>query len=255
MGKSVAGIPTDLPPLLRDADRIVVLTGAGISAESGVPTFREAQSGLWQQYDPEDLATAAAFERDPELVLRWYAWRRRLLSKALPNAGHRALVAMERRSRGFMLITQNVDGLHARAGNDSILELHGNIGRVRCFRENEIVESGHESEDVPPECPNCRGPLRPDVVWFGESLPADILRWALAAASGCDLFFCIGTSSAVQPAASLPYEAIHNGAKVVEINPEQTPLSGAADYVLTGAAGSTLPKLVTAAWGHTSTGS
>jgi NAD-dependent deacetylase len=252
MGQSVAGIPSDLPPLVRNADRIVVLTGAGISAESGVPTFREAQSGLWAQYNPEDLATAAAFERDPELVWRWYAWRRELLSKAVPNPGHQALVEIESRSRGFTLITQNVDGLHARAGNDRILELHGSIGRVKCFRENEIVESVEESKKVPPECPNCGGPLRPDVVWFGESLPANILRRAFAAASDCDLLFSVGTSSAVQPAASLPYEAMRNGAKVVEINPEPTPLSGAADYVLTGAAGLILPQLVTAAWPLTS---
>ena len=238
----------DLGRLLHDADRVVVLTGAGISAESGVPTFRDAQSGLWQQYNPEDLATTAAFEREPELVWNWYAWRRELLSTVEPNAGHRALVEMERRSAAFTLITQNVDGLHTRAGNEHVLELHGNIGRVKCFHENEIVSDWKESEQIPPPCPRCGGPLRPDVVWFGESLPQDILQAAFDAARSCDLLFSVGTSSLVQPAASLPFEAKRNEAKVVEVNPERTPLSAAADYVLTGPAGVILPRLIASTW-------
>ena len=248
MRDPAAEIPPALGHLLRDADRVVVLTGAGISAESGIPTFRDAQSGLWQQYDPEDLATTAAFEREPELVWNWYAWRRELLSKAAPNAGHRALAEMERRSAAFTLITQNVDGLHTRAGNEHVLELHGNIGRVKCFRENEIVSDWKEGEKIPPPCPRCGGPLRPDVVWFGESLPEDILQAAFDAARRCDLLFSVGTSSLVQPAAALPYEAKRNDAKVVEVNLEPTPLSAAADHVLTGPAGVILPRLVTAAW-------
>ena len=245
-------IPPDLGPLLHDADRVVVLTGAGVSAESGVPTFRDAQSGLWQQYNPEDLATTAAFEREPELVWNWYAWRRELLSTVEPNAGHLALVEMERRSAAFTLITQNVDGLHTRAGNEHLLELHGNIGRVKCFHENEIVGDWKESEQIPPPCPRCGGPLRPDVVWFGESLPEDILQAAFDAVRRCDLLFSVGTSSLVQPAASLPNEAKRNGAKVVEVNPERTPLSIAADYVLTGPAGVILPRLIASAWNHPS---
>ncbi len=241
-------LPPDLQHLLHNADRVVVLTGAGVSAESGVPTFRDAQSGLWQQYNPEDLATTAAFEREPELVWNWYAWRRELLSTVEPNAGHRALVEMERRSAAFTLITQNVDGLHTRAGNEHLLELHGNIGRVKCFHENEIVSDWKESEQVPPPCPRCGGPLRPDVVWFGESLPEDILQAAFDAARSCDLLFSVGTSSLVQPAASLPYEAKRNEAKVVEVNPERTPLSAAADYVLTGPAGVILPRLIASTW-------
>ncbi len=242
---------------LRAARAIAVLTGAGISAESGVPTFRDAQTGLWAQYDPTELATPQAFQRNPKLVWEWYAWRRELVGKAYPNLGHIALADLEhhltaRQSR-FTLITQNVDGLHRQAGSQNILELHGNIQRTKCFRENEMVEEWADTGDVPPLCPRCGAYLRPDVVWFNESLPQTEWRAAVEAATSCDLFFCIGTSSLVQPAASLPYYALQAGAVVVEINPNETPLSQNPSpsrlYSLRGKAGDLLPQLVVAVWG------
>ena len=233
---------------VRTAQHVAVLTGAGISAESGVPTFREAQTGLWAQYDPQELATPQAFHRNPKLVWEWYAWRRELVANAAPNAGHLALVELESKVPQFTLITQNVDGLHARAGSQNVIELHGNIMRTKCFDNGRFVQSWPETEDVPPRCPHCGGMLRPDVVWFGESLPVDALETAVAAAQSCDIFLSIGTSSFVQPAASLPIEAIQAGAITVEINPQTTPLTSHVDYALTGAAGSTLPALVAAAF-------
>jgi NAD-dependent deacetylase len=228
---------------LRDAGRVVALTGSGISAESGVPTFREAQTGLWERYDAQELATPEAFERDPGLVWEWYEWRRRLVTEAEPNPGHVALAELERRIPGFTLVTQNVDGLHRRAGNRKAIELHGNILRTRCSVEGVALEPD-EARAVPPVCPNCGAPLRPDVVWFGETLPAAAFEAASEAASGCDLFLSIGTSSLVYPAAALPYEALENGATLVEINASETPLTRRADQVLRGRAGEILPKLV-----------
>jgi NAD-dependent deacetylase len=228
---------------LRDAGRVVALTGSGISAESGVPTFREAQTGLWERYDPQELATPEAFERDPGLVWEWYEWRRRLVTEAEPNPGHLALAELERRVPGFTLVTQNVDGLHGRAGSRKAIELHGNILRTRCSVEGVTLEPD-EARVVPPVCPNCGAPLRPDVVWFGETLPAAAFEAASEAAGGCDLFLSIGTSSLVYPAAALPHEALENGATLVEINAGETPLTGRADHVLRGRAGEILPELV-----------
>lgn len=233
---------------LRDARYVVALTGAGISAESGLPTFREAQTGLWAKYRPEDLATPQAFVRNPKLVWEWYAWRRKLVSDARPNAGHLALVELERRVPRFTLITQNVDGLHRIAGSQTVIELHGNITRARCFREGTPVDSRLESGEIPPPCPHCGAPLRPDVVWFGESLPAEALDAAWSAAQDCDVFLSIGTSGIVQPAASLPYEALDAGAAVVEVNPAETPLTPQATYVLQGSAVRVLPPMVRLAW-------
>jgi len=227
---------------------VVALTGSGISAESGVPTFRDAQSGLWSRYDPLQLATPEAFARDPELVWRWYAWRRALVEGAKPNAGHRALADLERRAPVFSLVTQNVDGLHQEAGSAKVLELHGNIRRSRCPAENITVEPDG-TEHIPPLCSNCGSPLRPDVVWFGESLPVAGLEAASEAARSCDVLLSVGTSGLVYPAASLPYEALENGAVVVEVNPERTPLSASADFSLRGSAGEVLPRLVSAAFG------
>ncbi len=236
----------DLPPALvsalRDAGRVVVLTGSGVSAESGVPTFREAQTGLWENFDPQQLATPEAFARDPELVWRWYAWRRELVDSARPNPAHEALAEMERRVPSFTLVTQNVDGLHQEAGSENVVELHGNILRSRCPFEGETVEPG-ETEAAPPPCPNCGAPLRPDVVWFGEMLHPGALEAASEAAQSCDLFFSIGTSSLVYPAAALPYEALESGATLVEVNPDETPLTPHAAYSLRGPAGSVLPGL------------
>ncbi len=232
---------------LRDARSVAALTGSGISAESGVPTFRDAQTGLWARYDPQELATPEAFARDPELVWSWYAWRRDLVEGAEPNAGHRALADLERRVPVFSLVTQNVDGLHQEAGSSNVVELHGSIRRSRCPAENVTVEP-YDADQLPPLCPNCGSPLRPDVVWFGEALPVARLEAASEAARSCDLLLSVGTSGLVYPAASLPYEALESGAIVVEINPERTPLSPSADFSLRGRAGEVLPELVRAAF-------
>ena len=246
-------IPAELITHLRTARRVVVLTGAGISAESGVPTFREAQTGLWARYRPEDLATPEAFQRNPKLVWEWYASRQERVRQVEPNAGHRALVEMERRIAEFTLITQNVDGLHRRAGSQQVLELHGNLFRVKCFDENRGVERWPDSAEVPPRCPHCGGLLRPDVVWFGESLPEDALQTAEQAAACADLFLSIGTSALVYPAANLPFAALNAGATVVEINPQPTPLSPHVTFSLNGPAGVILPRWVEQVWSVTST--
>jgi NAD-dependent deacetylase len=246
---SVFQFPDRLIQILTGAQHVTVLTGAGISAESGVPTFREAQSGLWSRYRPEELATPEAFQRNPRLVWEWYAWRRALVSQAQPNPGHYALVEMERRIARFTLVTQNVDGLHRQAGSQNVIELHGNIQRIKCSREETIIDAWPETVEIPPRCPRCGAPLRPDVVWFGETLPAQALGRAWQAAQVCDVFFSIGTSGVVQPAASLPYLAIQNRIPVIEINPDQTPLSSQATFVLNGPSGLALPALVEAIWG------
>lgn len=239
-------LPLTLLDALRRARHVAALTGAGISAESGVPTFRDAQTGLWAQYHPEDLATPQAFRRDPKLVWDWYEWRRELVRQAAPNAGHVALARLEDRVPRVSVITQNVDGLHHRAGSTRVIELHGNIQRTICFECGRRVESWAGDERRPPHCPACDGRLRPDVVWFGEMLPRAALAAAYEAAQHCDLFFSIGTSGLVEPAASLPFEALRAGAVVVEINPQATPLSNHATYVLRGPSGVILPALLAA---------
>ena len=244
----MADLPPGLVGTLRDARRVVALTGSGVSAESGVPTFRDAQTGLWASYDPQELATPEAFARDPELVWKWYAWRRRLVEGASPNAGHRALADLERRVPDFSLVTQNVDGLHQEAGSSNVVELHGNIRRSRCPAENvTVVPDG--ADHLPPLCPSCGSPLRPDVVWFGEALPAGGLRVASEEARSCDVFLSVGTSGLVYPAASLPYEALENGATLVEVNPDPTPLAPHAAFAVRGRAGEVLSELVRAAFG------
>jgi NAD-dependent protein deacetylase/lipoamidase len=234
---------------LRDAQFVAVLTGAGISAESGVPTFRDAQTGLWEKFDPLELATPSAFARNPKLVWDWYAWRRDLVARVAPNAAHIALVAIERRAPAFLLATQNVDGLHAKAGSRKLVELHGNIGRVKCARDGTLVDAWDEPADnLPPRCRACGAFRRPDVVWFEEMLPAGALHAAEDAARRCDLLLVVGTSAEVYPAAGLPRLARAAGASVVEINPEPTPITASADFSLRGRAGAVLPALVSAAW-------
>lgn len=237
--------PSTLIQSLRAARRIVALTGAGISAESGLATFRDVETGLWSKFKPEELATADAFRRNPKLVSEWYAWRRGQALKAEPNAGHRALAEMEKHAPEFLLVTQNVDGLHARAGSKRLLELHGNIHRFRCF-ENNCATDQFDIEHG--RCRSCGGNLRPDVVWFGEMLPADAMKSAVAAAEICDVFFSIGTSSVVYPAADLWRRAKDCGAIVIEINKDPTPLSPFADYSFLGKAGQILPELVGITW-------
>jgi NAD-dependent deacetylase len=239
-------IPESLVEALRDAQRAAVLTGSGISAESGVPTFREAQTGLWVAYSAEELATPEAYERDPRLVWKWYTWRRELVEKAVPNPGHEALAEMERLVPEFTLVTQNVDGLHRRAGSQQVIELHGNLERSKCSGEGMVVEPSEHDTGIPPSCPRCGSFLRPDVVWFGESLPTEALAEAFEASRGCEVFLSIGTSSLVQPAASLPFEALRRGATVVEINTSETPLTRHVAYTLQGRAGEVLPRLVEA---------
>jgi NAD-dependent deacetylase len=234
--------------LLRQADRVAALTGAGVSQESGLRTFRDAQSGLWAQYKPTDLASPEAFARDPKLVWDWYAWRREAIKSARPNPGHYALADMETRVPQFTLITQNVDGLHRMAGSQRIYELHGNLQRVRCSECGRVHEMwGDDSEQVP-GCDACGGMLRPDVVWFGEALPRSELEAAVEAARGCQVFFSVGTSGIVQPAAALPFAAHNKGAVVVEVNLEPTPLTEKADFFLQGKSGEILPELVKATW-------
>jgi len=248
---SALSIPSELITHLRAARRIVALTGAGISAESGVPTFREAQTGVWARYNPEELATPEAFQHDPKRVWEWYVWRQERVRQAEPNPGHRALADLERRIAEWTLITQNVDGLHRRAGSHQVLELHGNLFRAKCFNEDRPVENWPDSDDIPPRCPRCGGLLRPDVVWFGESLPEAALRVAEQAAANADIFFSIGTSALVYPAANLPFTALQAGAIVVEINPQPTPLSPHVTFSLSGPSGVILPALVAQAWGNT----
>lgn len=239
-------LPDSLIDELHRAQSVTVLTGAGISAESGVPTFRDAQSGLWARYDPYQLATADGFAADPKLVWEWYAWRRKLVAKAQPNDGHIALVRLQDCYSPFTLITQNVDGLHARAGSRDVIELHGNITRTKCFVDGIPATEWDDEGDMPPRCTRCGAWLRPDVVWFGEELPAAALAEAELAAETCDLFFSVGTSSLVYPAAGLADLAKQSGATIVEINPDQTPLSLGAHYSLRGTAGSILPLIVDA---------
>jgi len=242
-------IPVGLVTHLRAPRRIVVLTGAGVSAESGLPTFRDAQTGLWARYRPEDLATPEAFANNPKLVWDWYAWRKKLVTEAQPNPGHYALAEMEKHIATFTLVTQNVDGLHRRAGSHNVLELHGNLLRMKCFDEGTLVEEADVSGPDLPRCPRCGGLLRPDVVWFGELLPANVLNQAIQAIRTCDTFFSVGTSALVQPAAGLSRLALEQGAVVVEVNPQVTPLTDQVAYVLRGPSGEVLPELVRAVWG------
>jgi len=245
-------IPAELIRRIAAAKRVTVLTGAGVSAESGVPTFRDAQTGLWAKYRPEDLATPSAFRRNPRLVWEWYDWRRKLVAVAKPNPAHVALAEMENLFPHFHLVTQNVDGLHQRAGSRNVIELHGNITRTKCFDEDTIISTWAHTGDIPPKCPNCGGLLRPDVVWFEEPMPEAEMELAVRASMTCDVFLSIGTSTVVYPAASLPFQALRSGATIVEINPQPTPFTDQAHFVLAGAAGAVLPELLASSAGFRS---
>lgn len=242
-------IPLKLVKSLGSSARVAALTGAGISQESGLRTFRDPMDGLWSQYRPEDLATPEAFERTPELVWEFYSARRLKTNEVQPNAGHFALAEMERHVQHFSLITQNVDGLHQRAGSKSVFELHGNITRIKCSHGCGIFFEWKELPGKAPTCPTCGAKLRPDVVWFGEMLPSEVLATAVQAARTCNLFFSIGTSGLIQPAASLPWLAKQIGAVIVEVNAEETPLTPSVDYFFLGKSGEILPELVKAVWG------
>jgi NAD-dependent deacetylase len=227
---------------LGGARRVVALTGAGMSAESGVPTFRGA-GGLWRNYNPQELATPEAFARHPKLVWEWYDWRRGLIAKAQPHAGHRALVELENRG-GFTLITQNVDGLHDRAGSRNVVKVHGDIWLTRCLRC--CRESRNDQVpllEIPPRCP-CGGTLRPGVVWFGEGLPPEAWHQAEGASRAAQVFLVIGTSAVVYPAAGLAEMARTAGARLAVLNAEPTLLDAMADRVIHGPAGEILPRLL-----------
>lgn len=228
--------------LLAGARSVAALTGAGVSAESGLATFRGSE-GLWRRHRPEDLATPEAFARDPRLVWAWYEERRRAAAAARPNPAHEALAALENRFPEFTLITQNVDGLHARAGSRRVLEIHGCLWRTRCCSCGEVREDRRVPfPALPPRCV-CEGLLRPDVVWFGEALPFELLSGAFRAVDACDVLIVAGTSGAVQPAGSMGRRALARGAAVIEVNLERTPLSGEATVFLEGRAGEILPAL------------
>jgi len=247
-------IPSTLIRTMRVASNVSVLTGAGVSAESGLQTFRnsgpEKLSGqaLWSQYRPEELATPEAFERDPELVWEFYAMRRLKAGEVKPNPGHFALTEMGRRIPHFKLITQNVDGLHQQAGSEGVIELHGNITRIKCSHGCGVLTEWEDKPGQIPCCPNCGAKLRPDVVWFGEMLPPMELELAMEAAQSCQVFLTVGTSGLVQPAASLPLLARQEGAVIVEVNTEVTPLTASAHYFLQGRSGEVLSELVRLIW-------
>ncbi len=241
----MATLSPRLKSLLNRSTSVCVLTGAGVSQESGVPTFRDP-GGLWQKFKPEELANMAAFLANPTLVWEWYEHRRKVIREVKPNAGHEALAAMEKFFPSFTLVTQNVDGLHRRAGSMRVLEVHGNIMRSFCVTCDRFAADDFLEKLVPgvrAQC-ECGGLLRPDVVWFGENLPPKVWRASEEAASSCDLFFTVGTSAAVWPAAGLPLLARERGAYVVEINPQPSEISAHVDEVLRGPSAEILPRVV-----------
>lgn len=239
---------------LESARELVVVTGAGMSQESGIPTFRDAREGLWARFDPEELATRRAFREDPDRVWGWYCYRRRLVEKARPHPGHHALVRLEGAVPRVTIVTQNIDGLHGRAGSARVLEVHGNLWRFRCFERDHPVELSEE-EALPPEteptrgiaaprCPRCGSRVRPDVVWFGEPLDEAMLARARSLAGSCDVMLVVGTSGVVYPAAALPGVAGSAGATLIEVNTEPSRLTSQADLFIEGTAGRVLPGLM-----------
>lgn len=229
--------------ILKKSSSLLVITGAGISAESGIPTFR-GKDGLWQNYRAEDLATPWAFQRDPETVWKWYDWRRGIISKAKPNKGHIAIKELEDLYERFYLITQNVDGLHGRTGIKNMIEIHGNLWRVRCTKEGRtFLLLDTPLKEIPPRC-TCGAILRPDVVWFGESIPQDLMDKAYTLLNTYETLIVAGTSGVVYPVASFPTILKANGGKIVEINIEKTPISDLADVSIIGKTGEILPEIV-----------
>lgn len=274
-----AMIRPELIEKLRACKKVAVFTGAGISAESGIPTFRDAQAGLWAKFNPQEVASADAFRKNPQLVWDWYVHRARFIREAAPNAGHRAITELQSLLPEVTVITQNIDNLHQKAGSRSVLELHGSMFRLKAFAgPDEVPDPAisevichvcdgyavHEhcdhyatKEDLSaielkagpvPRCPGCGAMLRPDIVWFGEPLDITILESAMRVADGCDLMICIGSSLEVQPAGSIPVMAKRAGAAIIEINPEPTFLSEHADIFIQGKAAEVLPALVVAVW-------
>lgn len=239
--------------LIARSRSFVVLTGAGVSRESGVPTFRDAFDGLWSRYNPTELANAAAFRRNPKLVWEFYEYRREIMRPAMPNPGHVALAALEQRLPHLTLITQNVDDLHEQAGSRRVIRLHGRISANKCFancRGNptpiDVETFQWDRENGPPACPHCGSPVRPDVVWFGEPLPADAMQAAVDACEAADVMLVIGTSGVVRPAADMPYYAKRRRATIIEINPVESEITAVADLWLEGSSGTLLPRVLEA---------
>ena len=230
---------------LSEAERVTFLTGAGVSKESGIPTFRDAQTGMWANYNPQELATPEGFRNDPKLVWQWYDYRRKLLGDADPNPGHRAIVELESLVPKVTVVTQNIDGLHQKAGSSDVVELHGSIKKFYCF------DGGHDAHDVPfdleePPLCKCGSMIRPGVVWFGEALPPHAMSRGLKECAESEVVFVAGTSALVQPAASLPYAAHRRGAKLIEVNPDETPITDIVDEFMQGPSGQVLPMVVAA---------
>lgn len=239
--------------IIKHSKRIAVLTGAGVSKESGVPTFRDALDGLWARYDPQQLATPQAFQANPKLVWDWYEYRREMVRQAKPNAGHVALAEIQRGYPNTTLITQNVDDMHEQAGSTGVIHLHGNIARSKCFSNCRGIPTIIDLDSFawdhtagPPACPHCGGWVRPDVVWFGEMLPDYELHTAQTASEQCDVMLVVGTSGLVTPAATLPSVAKHAGAKIIEVNPDYSAITRIADVKLDGASGEMLPRVMEA---------
>ncbi len=238
---------------LRDCELLVVLTGAGISRESGIPTYRDALEGIWAQYDPMKLATPRGFRADPRLVWNWYEYRRELMRPAQPNPGHLAIAALEDLLPQVVVVTQNIDGLHHAAHSTDIIELHGNIHRSKCYANCQgdptlidLSTLTWNADSAPPRCPYCGAWVRPDVVWFEEALPADLLQRATSLARRAGVMLVAGTSGVVHPAASLPFVAAERGAVIIEVNPEMTPITPVARWHFAGPSGEVLPQLVEA---------
>jgi NAD-dependent deacetylase len=230
---------------LNESRSLVVSTGAGMSKESGIPTFRDAPNALWEHYDPETLASPQGWMKDPPLVWRWYAERRRLISQTSPNPGHHAIAELENHFEDFIVITQNIDDLHRKAGSRNLVEVHGNIFRYKCFDAEHEIDELPAGDDEPPKC-ECGSLIRPNVVWFGELLPEEAIRRSYQAIEACDTMLVVGTSGIVVPVAGFPALARQMGARIIEINPEETPITQVAHMFLRGRAGEVLPRLVEA---------
>ncbi|NDJ52121.1 MAG: NAD-dependent deacylase [Chloroflexi bacterium] len=242
----------DAAQIIHQAQHLTLSTGAGMSKESGVPTFRDAHEGLWEKYKPEELATPQAFQRNPDLVWSWYMFRLDLVSGAEPNAGHRAVAALDAFVPKVTVITQNIDSFHQLSGSVDVVELHGNIRRFRCFDNCQgprtIIDlaTSEVSKEIAPPCPHCDARVRPDVVWYGETLPEWAIKRAFEEAAACDVMLVIGTSGLVNPAARLPQVAKEAGATIIEVNPSFSMVTPIADLVLEGPAGEVMPAIVAA---------
>jgi NAD-dependent deacetylase len=237
-------LPDTVLNRLKSAQRIVALTGGGMAAESKIPSFRQAHSGAWAEYDVSELATEQAFLRNPRLVWEWYEHRRHVAAAAEPSQAHYALVDLEQHYPSFSLITQTIDGLHWRAGSRDVVELNGSLGRPRCYEAGHVISSWEDVGEVPPRCPHCGSILRPGVVLFGEGLPEWELRRARAAVEQCDVFMCVGDVGAIEPVASFPFVAKRVGALVLAIDAEDSIYTLMADHVIDQPLGEALPELV-----------